>query len=45
MTPREKRDMPYIIGLACLAATLMVAACTENLVRVDDVTDSAKVAG
>jgi hypothetical protein len=25
MTPREKRDMPYIIGLACLAAALMVA--------------------
>jgi hypothetical protein len=25
MTPNEKRDMPYLIGLACLAAALMVA--------------------
>jgi hypothetical protein len=25
MTPREKRDMPYIVGLACAAAALMVA--------------------
>jgi hypothetical protein len=25
MTPNEQRDMPYIIGLACLAAALMVA--------------------
>jgi hypothetical protein len=25
MTPREKRDMPYIVGLACLAAALVVA--------------------
>jgi hypothetical protein len=25
MTPREKRDMPYIVGLACVAAALMVA--------------------
>jgi hypothetical protein len=25
MAPREKRDMPYIVGLAGLAATMMVA--------------------
>jgi hypothetical protein len=25
MTPREKRDMPYIVGLACLAAAMMIA--------------------
>jgi hypothetical protein len=25
MTQNEKRDMPYIVGLACLAAALMVA--------------------
>jgi hypothetical protein len=25
MTPREKRDMPYIVGLACVAATMMIA--------------------
>jgi hypothetical protein len=25
MTPREKRDMPYIVGLACLAVALMIA--------------------
>jgi hypothetical protein len=25
MTPREKRDMPYIVALAGLAAALMVA--------------------
>ena len=25
MTPQEKRDMPLIVGLACLAAALMIA--------------------
>jgi hypothetical protein len=25
MTPNEKRDMPYIVGLACVAAALMIA--------------------
>jgi hypothetical protein len=25
MTPREKRDMPYIVRLACLAAGMMAA--------------------
>ncbi len=25
MTPREKRDMPYIVGLACVAAAMMAA--------------------
>jgi hypothetical protein len=24
MTPREQREMPYIIGLACLAVALMI---------------------
>jgi hypothetical protein len=23
MTPREKRDMPYIVGLACVAAAMI----------------------
>ncbi|MBO4227699.1 hypothetical protein [Bradyrhizobium neotropicale] len=25
VTPREKRDMPYIVGLARLAAAMMIA--------------------
>jgi hypothetical protein len=25
MTPSERREMPFIIGLACLAAVLVVA--------------------